>query len=179
MQSIQTIARPLLPRTGQTNSYANGDDAWFQAGLPVATRFVDNQNGTVTDRATGLQWVKDPSQLGGAFGTPGTPTAMTWADALANCLALEYAGFTDWRLPNWFELACLYDLGKTTAPMIDAAFACETGFYWSGSPRAANPAGGAYYVNFSGSYVSCLYSSPASTYYVRPVRGGRINAHWA
>jgi len=52
-----------LPRTGQTTSYADGDDGYFQAGNPRVTRFVDNLNGTVSDRATGLQWVKQPELI--------------------------------------------------------------------------------------------------------------------
>lgn len=57
-----------LPRTGQTTTsptanYAEGDDGWFQAGNPRATRFIDNGNGTISDRATGLQWVKQPELI--------------------------------------------------------------------------------------------------------------------
>ncbi len=52
-----------LPRTGQTTVQAVGDDGHFQAGNPRATRFIDNGNGTVSDRATGLMWVKQPELI--------------------------------------------------------------------------------------------------------------------
>ena len=43
-----------LARTGQTASYANGDDAAQSKGVAwPAIRFTDNQDGTVTDKLTG------------------------------------------------------------------------------------------------------------------------------
>jgi hypothetical protein len=67
-----------LPRTGQTTSYAAGDDGDYQAGNPrgvsggaiQATRFIDNLNGTISDRATGLTWIKTPGLI-----IPGCPAA--------------------------------------------------------------------------------------------------------
>jgi len=61
-------ARPWLPRTGQvltapTANYRAGDDGYFQAGRPGAVRFVDNGNGTIFDRHTGLTWVKQPELI--------------------------------------------------------------------------------------------------------------------
>ena len=53
----------LLPPTGQTISYRTGDDGDFQAGLAVPKRFVDNGDGTIHDRATGLTWVKQPELI--------------------------------------------------------------------------------------------------------------------
>ena len=51
--------------TGQTTSYADGDDGDIQAGVQFpAVRFRDNGNGTVTDRQTNLIWLKDASCLG-------------------------------------------------------------------------------------------------------------------
>ena len=94
-----------LPKTGQTTSYRTGDDGDLKKGYPKEPpRFKDNGDGTITDNATGLMWVKDPSQLGGVWGTPGNPSDMTWNNAIDNCLALDYAGHNDWRLPNVVEL---------------------------------------------------------------------------
>lgn len=47
-----------VPRTGQTTSYAPGDDGDLQKGVawPVP-RFTDNEDGTVTDNLTGLIWL--------------------------------------------------------------------------------------------------------------------------
>ena len=53
-----------LPKTGQTASYAPGDDGSMQAGIEwPAPRFTDNGDGTVTDQLTGLMWLKDGSCL--------------------------------------------------------------------------------------------------------------------
>lgn len=52
---------PLLPilKTGQTTSYADYDDGYYEKGYSLGTRFVDNSNGTVTDLATDLIWLKN------------------------------------------------------------------------------------------------------------------------
>jgi len=53
-----------LPKTGQTISYVAGDDGDYEAGyVPDGDRFVDNGDGTVTDNATGLMWVKDMHRI--------------------------------------------------------------------------------------------------------------------
>ena len=48
-----------LAATGQTMSYTNGDDGAARSGIAwPATRYIDNQNGTVSDALTGLVWLK-------------------------------------------------------------------------------------------------------------------------
>jgi hypothetical protein len=89
--------RIWLPRTGQTTSYAAGDDGYFQAGNPrggaaQASRFIDNLNGTISDRATGLQWVKEPQKIiPGATGVHSTNQIQVahgnWANNHAYALA--------------------------------------------------------------------------------------------
>ncbi len=78
-------------------SYAVGDDGYFQAGNPrggaaQATRFIDNGNGTISDRATGLQWVKQPELIiPGATGVYSTNQIQVahgnWATSHAYALA--------------------------------------------------------------------------------------------
>lgn len=49
-----------LPKTGQTTSYYSGDDGEIQAGVDWPNpRFTDHGNGTVTDKLTGLMWIKE------------------------------------------------------------------------------------------------------------------------
>src|SRR6185369_10212978 len=63
-----------LPRTGQTASYASGDDYSTRTGVAwPGTRFTDNQNGTVTDNLTGLIWLKNA----GCFTPADWSTALT------------------------------------------------------------------------------------------------------
>ncbi|KAA0891334.1 DUF1566 domain-containing protein [Oryzomonas rubra] len=112
-----------LPRTGQTTCYTadgvstacsgTGQDGALLAGIAwPTTRFVVNSNGTVTDKLTGLIWVKDanlmntrdPSFTGSSSGLVG------WQDALAYVAKLntdKYLGYSDWRLPNINELKSL------------------------------------------------------------------------
>lgn len=97
-----------LAATGQTESYASGDDGALQKGVaPPAGRFTANQDGTVTDALTGLVWLQDAGCLGSAV----------WAGAVtaANQLAAGQCGLQDgskagdWRLPNLVELESLID----------------------------------------------------------------------
>ena len=54
-----------VPKTGQTTSYATGDDGDLERGAALVTpRFTDNLDGTVTDNQTGLIWLKDANCFG-------------------------------------------------------------------------------------------------------------------
>ena len=58
-------------RTGQTYSYAAGDDGDLQQGVTWPDpRFRDNSDGTITDYLTGLMWLKDANCFG----------SMSWQD---------------------------------------------------------------------------------------------------
>lgn len=59
--------------TGQTTSYAHGDDGDIQAGVPFPKkRFRDKGDGTVVDKLTGVIWLKDTNCFG----------PLSWPDAL-------------------------------------------------------------------------------------------------
>jgi hypothetical protein len=128
-----------LPRTGQSTSYAGGDDAAVHAGVAwPAIRFVDNLDGTVTDRLTGLVWLKDADCKG----------ALTWSVALAsaNQLASGQCGLRDgstagqWRMPNANELESLVDVAQS-APALSAGHPFtqvnQSNAYWSSTTYAA------------------------------------------
>ena len=54
-----------VPKTGQTVSYATGDDGDLQKGVAWPDpRFTDNSDGTVTDNLTGLIWLKNANCFG-------------------------------------------------------------------------------------------------------------------
>jgi len=91
-----------VPKTGQTSSYVTGDDGDLQKGTAwPEPRFIDNGDGTVTDRLTCLIWVKD-----GAIISGGTHD---WYGALTFCNTLNFAGHQDWRMPNAREMLSLID----------------------------------------------------------------------
>ena len=112
-----------LPQTGQSASYATGDDGDTQRGVPwPVPRFTDHGNGTVTDNLTGLMWLKDANcarTLGlGASGTGQIPWASTFdfveginngTHNIASCAGYS-AGYSDWRMPNGVELESLVNL---------------------------------------------------------------------
>jgi hypothetical protein len=68
---------------------------------PVADRFVDNADGTVTDRLTGLKWSLLDSHLD-------LGQCISYHAAKAYVEALELGGHSDWRLPTAGELATIY-----------------------------------------------------------------------
>ena len=70
----------------------HGQDAQF-AGLSPS--FVDDRDGTVTDRRTGLMWQK------------GLLENISWDDAVAEAATFHLAGYHDWRLPTIKELYSL------------------------------------------------------------------------
>jgi len=104
-----TLPSTMLPATGQTISYAPGDDGDIQKGVTISNpRFTDNSDGTVKDNLTGLIWLKNTRCFGN----------QTWANSLnsANTLSSGVCGLTDgstagdWRMPNRFELESLLNM---------------------------------------------------------------------
>jgi hypothetical protein len=76
--------------------------------------YVDNKNGTITDKATGLMWMQADSGHG-----------MEWKDALAYAENAEFAGYSDWRLPSVKELQSIVDYSGIF-PAIDPLFNCTS-----------------------------------------------------
>jgi hypothetical protein len=123
----------VLPATGQSTSYATGDDGdlGFGAAWP-SPRFTDNGDGTITDNLTGLMWEKSPSS-----------TAQTWSNGLTYCNNLSLAGYTDWRYPNRHELMSLMNMGETNQRvwLYNQGFEVwSTSNYWTSSTYAPNTA---------------------------------------
>ena len=120
-----------LPKTGQTDSYASGDDGDLQMGVAwPAPRFTDNGNGTITDNLTGLMW--DQS------GDTATGTK-NWTQALIDCMDLSLGGHDNWRLPNVGELESLINAAKVNPEvwLNDQGFnSVQAQRYWSSSTWA-------------------------------------------
>jgi len=173
-------------KTGQTTSYATGDDGGLKKGVSwPSTRFTDNSNGTVTDNLTGLVWLK-AANYNNTTGTTGTAS---WANALSFCNALQngQCGLTDgsvsgdWRLPNYMELVSLLDLGYDNPALSNAAgtgqwsegnafTGVQSYYYWSSTTCAAIT-DYAWFVGLGNGYV--VYDAKTYTLYVWPVRGGQ------
>ncbi len=83
--------------------------------------FKDNGNGTITDKATGLMWMKvDSGKLKAGNNKDGK---MNWQEALDWAEKLGYAGHSDWRLPNAKELHSIIDYSRCPDVTDSAAIA--------------------------------------------------------
>jgi len=104
------------PNGGQKTFYVlfvRGNESYGQ------NDFVDNGNGTITDNATGLTWLQADS---GSFNAGSFSNgSLNWEESLAWCETLDYAGQTDWRLPNAKELQSIVDYTRSPATTNSAA----------------------------------------------------------
>ena len=129
-------------------------------------------DGTVTDTRTGLVWKQCLEGQSGADCGTGSATPMTWANALAHAESHNFAGHSDWRLPNVKELQSLVENCRTGPSINDHVFRNQpSSNVWSGSPDAgrSNSAWsvGFYYGSASGN------GYRSNDPYVRLVRGGQ------
>lgn len=159
-----------VPKTGQTESYAEYDDGYYQMGVTGAgSRFTDNGDGTVTDHQTGLIWLK----RGDCFKPLHWNTALYYCRILASgsCGLSDGSKAGDWRLPNLNELKSIVDYGRYH-PAINTDYFPNTlpSHYWSSTTLAALPAY-AGSVNFYDGHDD--WRSKYSHAYVRAVRGGQ------
>jgi len=161
-----------LPKTGVSVSYNNYDDGYYKKGYPKSgAKFTNNGDGTITDNATGLMWVRDPSLLGGAFGVPGTPSKMKYLDSLSNVHALNYAGYSDWRVPNIKEMQSIFDYSRSY-PAIDTDFFViyDSSVYFNTSTRYACWLGALVAADLDNGFG--YFSFVVELLYILPVRGG-------
>jgi uncharacterized repeat protein (TIGR01451 family) len=168
-----------LPQTGQTQCFntdgeeipctGTGQDGEIRAGLPWPDlRFTNNGNGTITDNLTGLIWDQN---AGGNY----YPDWQDALDAVKNLNATKYKGFSDWRLPNVFELESLmmnYPAGQAPHVYLAAqgfSGVSESG-YWTSTTSA-------YYYGDPDNivqYYQAFYVAPGYGIYVYPKVNGNL-----
>jgi hypothetical protein len=166
-----------LWKTGQTTSYANYDDGWYQAGIAWPTPRFEVQGECVTDRLTGLMWSQNADRLNDLVG---------WQPALEHANDLSLCDYDDWRLPNRKELWSLvnHQVADPAAWLESQGFSNvhyqpqgSTAFfpYWSSTSYVYNPAA-AFGVRMDGGYIfSFMKNTSYGGYgYVLPVRSGSV-----
>jgi hypothetical protein len=168
-----------VPKTGQTWSWATGDDGDLEMGVAWPDpRFTWPGDGTMIDHLTGLIWLEDLN----CFGTSDWATALTDCNGLADgsCGLTDGSSAGDWRLPNIRELHSLVDYDSTATGLHSTALPerwtkgdplspTQVG-YWSSTPYG-HPITGAWVVWFDGRVDGC--SDLEYPNVVWPVRGGQ------
>lgn len=116
--------------------------------------FVNSNEGTISDLATGLMWQK-----------AGDGNALDWQNALSYCENLELAGYSNWRLPNVKELHSIVDYTRspqtTRSPAINPVFSTteindpegnpgQYPYFWTGTSHqdGVNPYDSGVYIAF-------------------------------
>lgn len=134
------------------------------------SQFVDNGDGTITDKSTQLMWQKCQLGYSGIDCATGSTVEYNWGNALTEAQNNTFATFTDWRIPNIKELKSIVEL-RCFSPAINTNFfQLPDGFnveFWSSTPKVFNT-DRTWYVNFFDG--DSDYSSRTNTRRVRLVR---------
>jgi len=173
---ILSCHKTKVLKTGQTTSYTEFDDGYYQTGEERSyTR--DDTKEVVVDNVTGLMWQDDSEAKttrkpwitkanydAGKYNDTSGDTASTY------CANLILGGYDDWRLPTRKELASIVDLGRVY-PSLDPEFLnFESDYYWS-STTYAYSSGNAWVVFFNLGDQGNSYKY--GSFYVRCVRAGQ------
>ncbi|MCK4781616.1 lamin tail domain-containing protein [Candidatus Parcubacteria bacterium] len=115
----------VLPITNlhSSSAYRGGDDANLQKGCDSEIQI--NEDGTKTDTCTNLMW--HHIQLDGAY--------CSWEQAVEHAENSDFAGYTDWRLPNIQELLltegiCYRGLSGPWAYWSSTAYSLDNNQHW-------------------------------------------------
>jgi len=137
----------------------------------LAKTFLDNGDGTVTDTATGLTWMRcSVGQTWTGSTCSGTAGSFTWDQANALTGTVTFAGQSDWHLPSLDEIRNIVDLSYY--PSIDPTVFPNTlsTNFWSASAYPENLSY-AYLINLNDGANNYFYWKTL-TYAARLVRTG-------
>ncbi len=101
--------------------------------------FIDNGNGTVTDKITEHVWMRcSLGQTWNGKTCTGEPRAYSWQDAKDEAVKLNksggYGGYSDWRVPIMPELAMIIERQCTNPRINQSLFPATPPPNFSGLP---------------------------------------------
>jgi len=160
--------------TGEIRSAASEfNTSALCAGRKLTVTGTDSNDGTytvssiTTGAITTVEGVAD--EAAGDTVTITTVDDLIW-DALDQANANSLGGYTDWRIPNWFEVGSILDL-EECGPTIDTTVFPSTpsNYHWCASTRPCDSSY-AFGVHLGHGYMY-ISNKQRSKYYVRFVRG--------
>ncbi len=168
MPAILLLSLATLPAHAVQTCPAGNDLVTPNADL------VDNADATVTHTRTGLMWKQCSEGFSGALCGTGAASVLSWVQAQGAALianAENFAGYSDWRLPNKNELQSIAETGCYN-PAINATRFLGTAAtpYWTSTTLIGDPTR-AWLVDFYDGF-SSGGNKPAGLN-VRLVRGGQ------
>jgi hypothetical protein len=89
---------------------SNGTQSFYTT--QKGDRFLDNQDGTITDTITNLMWIKNGWRLDFV-------SSVTWGDAKKRCENFRHGGYTNWRLPTIQEWESVLDTKKQCPALVE------------------------------------------------------------
>ena len=143
-------------------------DEWPDSRYSIETIVADN---VVTDNKTELMWKQCSEGLSGVDCMTGALSTHTWKAAMELANAADFAGYSNWRVPNQKELQTIV-ARNCYSPIINETTFPNTplSWFWTSSPTAFNGSN-AWVVYF---YNGDTYDyNRGNTYPVRLVRSGQ------
>jgi hypothetical protein len=128
------------------------DTSKFPLSTPTE-RFTDNGDGTVTDKASGLMWMRCAlGQQWNDGSCTGKPETYPWTGTEAAAAKINRSGthfFSDWRVPGLRDLAMIAER-ECQDPRINLTVFPDTPavFYWTSTERKDDPQDRAYALSF-------------------------------
>ena len=145
----------------------------YIAGNTPDSRYTVHDNGRVTDTKTGLIWQRcSLGQIWEQDSCTGDTSKYNWQQALQQADKNNFAGYSDWRLPNVEELRSIVAYDRYD-PAINSSIFPNTlsSRYWSSSPYAGGSIN-AWVVYFNLGYDDAYDRGRNPGYAVRLVRSG-------
>jgi Protein of unknown function (DUF1566)/SPOR domain len=109
-ENSASLQQEMLNKSGQITK-AESYGSKFSP-LRSSKRFIDNNDGTVTDTYTNLMWLKSGWSLEFI-------SSQTWSEAIEKCEKFSHGGYDDWRLPTLGEWNSIIDVNHQNPAIIE------------------------------------------------------------